>query len=186
MAMVKGSALGARFRWAEAVHGEAGLKKLLAALAPEDRKIHADVILPSAWYPFGTFVRVIETADRVFGKGDLGLVPEIARWAADANLTTFYRFFYQLGSTSFILGMGSRLWRMNYDAGELQVDARNGTASLRIADWPEPHRIHCLSVMAWCVRSAEISGAKDVHAELRTCRASGDTTCEMGLTWSEE
>lgn len=185
MAQVKGSALGARFRWAEKVHGEAGLKKLLAALPEQDRVIHRNVILPSAWYPFDTFVRVIETADRVFGKGDLALVPDIARWSADANLTTFYRFFYQLGSVAFILNMGARLWHMHYDAGELQVNVQGRDVTLRIANWPEPHRIHCLSVLAWCMRSAELSGAKGVTGELRTCRASGDATCEMALTWSE-
>lgn len=181
---VKGSVLEARFRWTRQVHGHAGLDRLLRALPPEDRETYEKVILPSSWYPFARFVRVNEAIDRTFGAGDLALVREVARWAADANLTTLYRFFYQVGSVGFILGMGSRLWRLNYDAGALEVDVKDQDVTLRIVDFPEPHRVHCAAVMAWCGRSAEISGAKEVVAEERSCRASGGDRCEFHMTWT--
>ena len=184
MPNVKGSALEARFRWVEATHGAAGMDRLMRALPQEDRAIHEGVILPSSWYPFVTFIRVNETIDRVFGAGDLALVPVVARWAAEANLTTLYRFFYQLGSVGFILGMAGRLWRMNYDAGALEVDsAPEHEATLRIVDWPEPHRVHCLSIAGWAARSAELSGAREVSFEETACRTRGDATCEIRLTW---
>ncbi len=104
MPNVKGSAFDARFRWVQEHHGPAGLDKVLRALPSEDRALHEAVILPSSWYPFGAFVRVNEAIDRAFGTGDLALVPQVARWAADSNLPTLYKFFYQLGTVSFILG----------------------------------------------------------------------------------
>ena len=180
---VKGSALEARFRWTTEMHGHAGIDRLLRALPPEDRAMYEHVILPSSWYPFGAFVRVNEAIDRTFGAGDLALVREVARWSADANLTTLYRFFYQLGSVGFILSMGSRLWRLNYDAGALEVETRGQEVTLRIADFPEPHRVHCVAVMAWCGRSAEISGAKEVTGEERSCRVHGDDRCEFHMSW---
>jgi hypothetical protein len=183
VANVKGSALGARFKFVEKRYGGEGLARLLRELAPEDRAIHDGIILPAHWYPFGTFVRVIEKIDALWGKGDLAMANEMARDAADANLTTLYRFFYSVSSVSFILGMAARLWRMNYDAGELTVQSTASTARLGIVGWPDPHRAHCLSVMGWSMRSAELSGALDVKATETGCRARGDATCEYVLTW---
>ena len=183
MPNVKGSALEARFRWVQTHHGPSGMDRVLRSLPTEDRAIYDAVILPSSWYPFGAFVRVNEAIDRAFGAGDLALVPEVGRWAAEANLPTLYKFFYQLGSVSFILGMAGRLWRVNYDAGALEVVSGDGAATLRIVDWPEPHRVHCLAVSGWSMRSAELSGAKDVTVAEKSCRAKGDATCELQLTW---
>src|SRR5579859_238301 len=160
MPNVKGSTLVARFQYVEERHGEEGLKALLAALPREDRELHKAVLLPSSWYPFDTFVRVNAAIDRVFGKGDLSLVPEIARYAAEKNLTTLYRFFYRIGSVGFVLSMGARLWRLNYDAGELAVEIGEGEARAKILDWPQPERAHCLSVIGWSGKSAELSGGK--------------------------
>src|SRR5207245_2638530 len=66
MANVKGSALIARFRFVEERFGEAGLKDLLRALPAEDRRLYDSILLPSSWYPFGVFIRAVETADRLF------------------------------------------------------------------------------------------------------------------------
>lgn len=180
---VKGSALEVRFRWTEKHHGPAGLDRLLRALPVEDRALYEKVILPSSWYPFGAFVRVNEAIDRAFGAGDLALVPKVARWAADENLPTLYKFFYKIGSVGFILGMAGRLWRMNYDAGALVVESGGSAASLKIVDFPEPHRIHCIAVGSWVQRSAELSGATDVVFAEKSCRANGDAACELTLTW---
>ncbi|HVO30291.1 MAG TPA: hypothetical protein VMV18_06130 [bacterium] len=184
MASVKGSALDARILWVKTQKGEESLKALLSRLSPEDREICGGVILPSHWYPFATFVHVNEVIDATFGKGDLALVPEIARFAAGHNLPTLYRFFYSVSSVGFILSMASRLWRMNYDAGELRVVQGTNSATIFIEDWPEPHRAHCLSVLGWAARSAELSGGKDVVAEMPHCRASGDADCELVLRWN--
>lgn len=183
MPNVKGSALDARFRWTQKHHGPAGLDTLLRALPAADRALWEAVILPSSWYPFGAFVRANEAIDRAFGTGDLALVPVVGRWAADANLPTLYKFFYQLGSVSFILGMGSRLWRMNYDAGRLDVTVGDHVATVSIVDWPEPHRVHCLALKGWMTRSAELSGATDVTFDETSCRAKGDATCSFAITW---
>ena len=74
-------------------------------------------------------------------------VPDLARFAADRNLPTLYRLFYSVPSVSFILGMASRPWRVNYDAGELRVDSKAREATLNIIDFSEPHRVHGLSVL---------------------------------------
>lgn len=183
VANVKGSALDARVRWVKTEKGEESLKALFSRLAPEHREICAGVILPSSWYPFATFVHVNEVIDATFGKGDLALVPEIARFAADYNLPTLYKFFYSVSSVSFILGMASRLWRMNYDAGELRVVQGTNEATMLIEGWPDPHRAHCLSVLGWAARSAELSGGKDVTTAMPRCRANGDAACELHLRW---
>lgn len=183
MANVKGSALDARVLWVKTNKGEEALKAFFSRLEPEHRAICEGVILPSSWYPFATFVHVNEVIDATFGKGDLALVPEVARFAAAHNLPTLYKFFYSVSSVAFILSMASRLWRMNYDAGELRVVNGANEATIFIEGWPEPHRAHCLSVLGWAARSAELSGGTDVVAEMPRCRASGDAACELKLRW---
>lgn len=184
MPNVKGSALAARMKWVELHQGSTGIDRLLEALPDADRRVASSVILPSDWYPFGTFVRVVESIDALFGKGDLALVPAVAGWAAGENLPTLYRFFYRVGTVGFVLSMATRLWRMHYDAGELVVDSGAGRAKLSIVGWPEPAHSHCLSVQGWVVRAAELSGAKDVKTQHGPCRARGGESCSFDLSWS--
>ncbi len=183
MPNVKGSALKSRFQFVEARYGSAGVDRLLGALPPEDGDLHAAGILVSQWYPFETFVRVMGTIDSLFGNGDLSLCIDMARYAADVNLTTLYRFFYRIGSVNFILGMAARLWRAHYDAGELAIRGGERMATLQIVDWPAPERAHCLSVMGWATRSVELSGGAGVRATENGCRARGDSVCEFSVTW---
>ena len=169
-------------RWVEENH-EKALGAFVATLTPQDRHLYEQVILPSSWYPFESFVRINQAIDARFGRGDLSLVPELARFAADRNLPTLYRFFYSVSSVSFILSMASRLWRVNYDAGELKVDSSANEATLSIVGFPEPHRVHCLSVLGWASRSAELSGAKEVVTDEPKCRARGEDACVLHLRW---
>ena len=122
----------------------------------------------------------MNTIDRLFGKGDLALVDELARHGADANLTTIYRLFYKVGTTHWILGRAVRLWSAHYDSGYLEVLTRGPkTAVLRIRNFDAPHEIHCRSVMGWATRSIELSGGKKVVSKETRRRIAGDAFCQI-------
>ncbi len=181
---MKGSALASRLLWVRLGHGEAGLERLEAAASPALRPVLVNGVAMARWYPFEVFIELIELVDRLFGKGDLGLVRELARFGADANLKTVYRLFYKVGTVRWILGRAARLWGAHYDSGELVVvDDRPGRAVLEIVAFATPHRIHCMSVACWCERSIEISGGKDVGIEETECRAKGGERCLFSATW---
>lgn len=184
VANVKGSALSSRVLWVQLNHGSAGLARLLPQCSPELRSAIEIGINKAKWYPFDQFIELIATIDRLFGKGDLSLVDELARHGADANLTTIYRLFYKVGTTHWILGRAVRLWSAHYDSGFLEVMTRGPrTAVLRIRDFDTPHEIHCRSVLGWAKRSIELSGGKGVVSTETRCRMKGDDFCQLESTW---
>jgi hypothetical protein len=181
---VKGSALASRLLWVRLGHGEAGLERLEAAASESLAPVLANGVAMARWYPFSQFVELIELIDRLFGKGDLGLVKELGKFGADANLKTVYRMFYKLGTVRWILGRAARLWGAHYDSGEMQiVEDMPGMGMLEIVGFDTPHRIHCMSVAGWAEKSVEISGGKDAKVEEVACRARGDDRCLLKITW---
>ena len=184
MANVKGSALSSRVLWVQLNHGEAGITRLLPQCSLELRASVEAGIHKAKWYPHEQFIELITTIDRLFGKGDLSLVEELARFGADANLTTIYRLFYKVGTTHWILGRAVRLWSAHYDTGYLEVMTRGPkTAVLRIRGYHSPHAVHCMSVMGWAKRSIELSGGKRVVSAETKCRVKGDELCQIESSW---
>ena len=184
MANVKGSALSSRVLWVQLNHGAAGVDRLVAQSSPELRATLLAGVQKARWYPFEQFIELITTIDRLFGKGDGGLVLELARHGADANLTTIYRLFFKVGTTHWILGRAVRLWSAHYDSGYLEVMTRGPkTAVLRVRAFATPHPVHCLSVMGWAQRSIELSGGKNVQSVETRCRTRGDEFCQFESTW---
>jgi hypothetical protein len=181
---VKGSALASRLLWVRLGHGEAGLERLEAAASDALSPALVNGVAMARWYPFEVFVELNQVIDQLFGKGDLGLVKELGRFGADANLKTVYRLFYKIGTVRWILGRAARLWTAHYDSGRMElVDDRPGSATLEIVDFATPHRIHCLSVAGWAERSVEISGGLEAKVEEDACRARGDERCLLRATW---
>lgn len=184
MANVKGSALSSRVLWVQLGHGTAGMDRLRAQVSPELRQNLDAGINKATWYPFEQFIELNEVIDRVFGKGDLGLIHELGRYGADANLTTIYRLFFKVGTTHWILGRAVRLWSAHYDSGYLEVLTRGPkTAVLRIRGFATPHRVHCMAVQGWAERSIELSGGERVKTEEPMCRLRGDEYCQLEAKW---
>ncbi len=184
VANVKGSALSSRVLWVQLGHGAAGVERLLAQTSPELRANIEMGVSKAKWYPFEQFVELNVTIDRLFGRGDLGLVKQLGRFGADANLTTIYRLFFKVGSPQWILGRSVRLWSAHYDSGFAEVAMRGPKAAvMRIRGFATPHRAHCLSVAGWAERSIELSGGKRAIVEESNCRTRGDDLCTLEVTW---
>jgi len=181
---VKGSALASRVLWVQLGHGEAGMQRLLAHVTPDLKYSIERGIEKAKWYPFEQFVELNTQIDKLFGKGDLGLVKELGRFGADANLTTIYRLFFKVGTVHWILGRAVRLWSAHYDSGYLEVMTRGPkTTVLRVRGFDTPHPAHCLSVQGWAQRSIELSGGKSVTLTEPLCRTRGDELCQLEATW---
>ena len=181
---VKGSAIAARLRWVCEHHAEAGLARLLAELEPEHRRLVEDKILASAWVPYRLFVDLNVSADRLFGTGDLQLCYTMGRYSAETNLPTLYKLFYKLGSPLFIFDKAASVWELHYDSGKLvPVPEGPDAVRLKMLAFGAPHRAHCLSVLGWAVKSAELSGAEIHYAEEERCRTRGDASCEIAVRW---
>lgn len=184
MANVKGSALSSRILWVQLEHGEAGFNRLLDQVSPDLKATIEMGINKAKWYPFDQFVEMNLVLDRLFGTGDMKLIPELGRYGADANLKTIYRLFYKIGSVHWILGRAVRLWSAHYDSGFLEVATRGPKAAvIRVRGFATPHPAHCLSVLGWAQRSIELSGGKNPMMEETRCRTRGDELCQLDAIW---
>lgn len=184
MSLVKGSAVTSRIRYVRERYGEAAYRRLRDALSAENRELLDARVMPHAWVPYGLFIEVNVEADRMFGKGDLALCFEMAKYGAEVNLPTLYRIFYRLNTPQFIFKKAARLWEVHYSSGRL-VPGDEGPTSvvIRIEGFESPHPAHCLSVLGWAVRSVELSGAAVTSYAEERCRTRGDDACEMRVTW---
>lgn len=185
MANCKGLAVNMRLQWAQAVHGDDGLRRLIEGLTPESRALVEARILPHAWVPLALFNDVNVTADRLFGAGDLKLCVALGAWAAEKSLPTLFRIFYRFGTPMFIFGKAAKLWSAHYDTGRLEpLNPGPNEVRLRLRDHALPHRAHCLSVLGWATRSVEMSGGNITCSEEVQCRTTGAPWCELKITWA--
>ena len=185
MARVKGSAVTSRVRYVRERFGEAAYRRLRDALPPAESELLDGRVLPSGWVPYSLFLSVNVEADRLFGKGDLALCFEMAKFGAEVNLPTLYRLFYRFNKPRFIFEQAARLWDVHYDTGRLVPvsDADPSTMCIRIEAFEQPHPAHCLSVLGWAVRSVELSGATVTGYAEERCRTRGDDACELRIRW---
>lgn len=71
---------------------------MLDGLDKRTRERLSALVLSQEWLPLACMTELIDVTDRVFGRGDGELCREMARYAADANLTTLYRIFFRISS----------------------------------------------------------------------------------------
>lgn len=183
MANVKGSALATRVNWVALNHGQPGLDRLCAQVSPELAGSVQGGIAVAKWYPFDQFVELVDTIDRLFGKGDGVLTHELGRYGADAALTTIYRLFFRVGTVRWVMARAARLWHLHYDSGKLELREDPEAIELAIRDFPTPDCTHCLSVRGWAERSIELSGGEKVTTEMTSCRRKGAAECCMRARW---
>lgn len=185
MGQVKGSAVNARVRFVREKWGEDGWRALRATLDPATRAaLEGGGILPHAWFPYAGFIELNVAIDRMYGNGDLQLCYEMGRYGAEVNLPTLYRIFMRFGSPMYLFEKSARLWQVNYDSGRMvPVAEGRSEVRLRIEEFDDPHRAHCMSVLGWASRGLELTGAKLILADEGLCRTRGDEACEMSLKW---
>ena len=184
MANVKAAAVLARIGFIKERFGTSGYGRVLGALDAQTRERLSALVLSQEWLPLACLTELIAATERLFGSEDGGLCREMARHAADANLTTLYRVFFRISSANFVLGKASALWNVHYDSGRLEVaETKPKHLSLRIVDFDTPHCMHCRSVFAWAERSVELSGGKDVNLSFSECRKRGAAACGCALSY---
>jgi hypothetical protein len=185
---VKGSAIFSRLRWVRDTHGEDSLKELLSDLSPAGRNLIHHQLDRRAWYNFPLFMELCTAIDRKWGKGDLSLNIELARFGCKVNVPALYQPFIRLGSVDWVLGKSEKFWDEHFSHGKIMVKREPGThhADGEIIDFPAPHMALCYSVLGFAMGCVELSGEKHVRGEMVSCRARGAPRCLMKVYWGDE
>jgi predicted hydrocarbon binding protein len=180
---IRGTALLPRIRFIQARSTE-DWQRVLEAMTTDARAAVAGVVLPSSWYPFQSFVELVVAADKLLGKGDAVLIREMGRYAATANLNTFFKFFIRLGSPEWVIGKGASMWSLSHDTGRAEVERLGPTgAAYLVKEFAAPHRALCAGLLGWMERCLELTGVKDVQIRESECAAQGGKLCRFEATW---
>lgn len=185
MAKIKGSAVRSSLAYLEDRLGKDGLKKVLAVLPEQDRKILESAILQSNWYELSVLLRLMDAAEMSVSSAGLhGLAWDMGRFSADFGLKGIYRVFMRVADPHFIIRKSSEVFSTYYDSGVMaaeKVDSRH--AVLRLTAFNQPHKAFCDRLCGFMQRSLEISGCEAVLMTHPKCMARGDAFCQFEAQW---
>jgi hypothetical protein len=184
-ARVQADTVRLRDVFVEARFGVESRQRFRATASPQLRELLTSSEDPrGGWVNFELFIEATVLVDRMFGKGDLGLCREIGRFAAGHAAGIWKRLLMRHVSPETVLGLTAGLWSHHYEGGRMisRAFGSNGV-HVEIADWPTPHRAHCLSMSGWMEGSLELGPRKNTELRELSCRALGARACEFQLTW---
>jgi hypothetical protein len=184
MTNVKGTAVVAALRYLRERFGESGLAAVIAQLEPSERTDLETGGLTSAWYPVSLLLRIMRTAESLFGSEERYIYRQMGRASADYAITTIYKIFFKVGSPQFVIARGSSVFSRYYSQGRLEiVETRHGHAAVDLLDFPDGAPEFCERIRGWMERTMELAGAQNLKSAHSLCRHRGDAVCRFEGYW---
>ena len=184
MANIRGVSLISSVKYITTNFGDGGFTKIVDSLEPEDRDILRSKLHPMNWYPVKMYSAFIAAADKIFGKGDLGMCFEIGKYSAEDTFSGLYKVFLEMGNPHFIIRRGHIAWRTIVDTGELEIEqAGDKFVKLKITGFEEPTKPFCVKIAGYFSKVLEMSGAKNVRIKEDKCAADNCPACEYQMEW---
>ncbi len=132
--LVAGAVASVRQIW-----GEPGLKQLRESLSPEVASTLFDrVLLPMAWYPESHFESCCEIVWRQLAREDDAAFFRFIHASIDSGWTIVHRALMRLATPQRLARRAPDLWRHDHTHGELLVDFRQTSGTVRIKGYPYP------------------------------------------------
>jgi hypothetical protein len=173
-----------RYEFVRERFGDAAAERYMQAASPWLRAFFGRAGRSDGWVDFGFFVEANTLVDSLFGNGDLSLAREAGRFAAQHNAGAWRSMFERGMDPEKFIEISAGLWHKHCDAGQLvQSVTSPGVVKVEIRNMPAPHRAHCLSYAGWLEGVFALRPEARVRVTERSCRASGDATCELTLVW---
>jgi len=165
-------------------YGEDALEKIIENL-PEDDKVI--MILsrfePSKWYPAKTMITLMETTDKLFGKGDYEICYQMGKAAAENTFKGLYRALLQIGNPKAIIKREPLAWRLLFTGGSFELEEiKDKYARAKIVGVNDP-RSSCAYRRGYFEKILELTGARNVKLTETKCCNDGYDYCEYEVTW---
>ena len=182
---VKGAILAARLTFVRGRGGQATLDKVLARLAPPERKALSGWILPISWYPLELARDLDDAIAQVLSPGDRSRIfMEMGRESAQVNLTGAQAPFVKAGAPHFFLANVPRMYATYHSRGRRTYEKVGETAAVvKTFDAERVGKDDCLTVVGWLERALQLSGATSPRVTEARCRADGAPHCEYRCEW---
>ena len=187
MAQVQANAFRGLLKYIKEKAGEEVRKNIIDSLT-QDRDIYSKPI-SSGSYPYPAYIRLIEAIDKEFENRYLNLCKDMGRWAAkrDISETGIYKLYTDdaLKTTLVLKTAPNVMWKGYYDEGKMEAAQLPKTMEephsliLRVTDFPEMKRAHCLLLEGWVEGAFKIITGKDATVRQTKCITRGDEYCEF-------
>ena len=158
------------------------LDRVLARLDGELAEELRRVILPMAWLPLAAYVELLRAAERELG-ADGSLAIRVGRATADRELTSTHRLFMQGATPPVAVERIPLFFRAYHAPGRAVLEHGAAGTKIEIEGLYPDTLVHALAMSGFYQRLLELAGARDVRANVLTCRERGDEATVTSLRW---
>jgi hypothetical protein len=181
---VKAQGLLNAAKFIEEEYGRDALGEVVRACseATRDRYISAIAI---NWHPVEEFVELVETADRILGRGKGRLPEEIGAAGARANMKgTLVRIAFYIKQPEFFFRRVAGLWRQFNDEGQMLVhELGDHKGVVEVSGIAKPNGTFCAVLTGWTRAVAMGIGIDSPVVRHTECIARGDARCIWETRW---
>jgi uncharacterized protein (TIGR02265 family) len=181
---VKGSVLKSRLAFVEQTAGPEGVERVLATLAPDDRRAMRDLV-PVQWCPFDLGQRLDAAIVAVLAQGNPQFFERLGAASAESNLTGVHRAFVTAGDPQAFLAKAPQIYRLYYGTGRREYTKTGERSAVLTTYDAETFSVpDCATVVGWHRKALEMCGAGGVEIVEDECRARGGTVCRYRVSWA--
>ena len=137
------------------------------------------------WYSFKN-AQLIPTDSIIdkFYSNNINGAKEIGYYSAESGLQGIFKYFVKLGSPNFIINRATKVFQAYYKDSQIEVLSSTKTSViLKITEFKELDKYTEARISGWMEKALEISGCKDVKANIVNSIADGDDYSEIFITW---
>ncbi|HEY6559209.1 MAG TPA: hypothetical protein VI072_18120 [Polyangiaceae bacterium] len=182
MAKSKGTNLLHMRGYVLSTYGPEAWENVVRSLSKEDAQAVLE-LTSVGWYDVDLQLRLLRAIDRVLGTGDLRLIPSMARYEAEKDLTGAHRLFARMANPGYLLEKSGDYWRRFYDTGRWEVARSGDSATGTLLDFAVADKAFCFYLGSYIQRMFQFAGAKHISVDHPKCRANGDRVCLFAGSW---
>ena len=159
---MRGASLLGTLDYTRRTFGEEGLRRALAATAPETRQAIGDpgnpAVLTQGWYDCRLVSDLTRAVDQACGRGDLALARAAGKHVAFEDVNRFFKWLLRLTGPATIFSRSASVWNNYHSAGRYVVDTlEDRRARIRIEEWDSADPVICKRVEGWIERALELT-----------------------------
>ena len=160
------------------------LPDVLAGLPEAVRPTFRSSIVASMWYPYPALTGLVETLERLHGRGGFSLTRSFGVSAAQRDLGTTFKIITAIASLEFFLKRAQVFWAQYCDGGQLLLEGyTKNSFVLRLEGFPDVHPGHCALIEGWLEGIGLAVGAEGNTCHETSCVHKGGSRCEFTSTW---
>lgn len=165
--------------WRKYVGAEGEIPGLLPECQP---LFEHERVLSNQWYPLTTMLNLLEiTHQLVFAGTEQGLV-DLGRAGATMAYDTAHSAYVKSDPAS-TLEVFPRLWRVNFNFGQLEVENQNRCSTVTLHEYDDIHPLHGKLHVGWMAVLVEKSGGKNARCELVQTPWDGTPPLKLRVSW---